>query len=66
MREMVPYDVDAIIYKFMRQSIIGKLKRIKELVQRTKDTEVSKNMSVSRFTCFGSHGFTNSLFLFHL
>lgn len=50
-REMVPYDVDAIIYKFMRQSITGKLKRIKELVQRTKDTEVSKNISVSRFTC---------------
>nr|GEX32773.1 hypothetical protein [Tanacetum cinerariifolium] len=38
-REMVPYDVDAIIYKFMRHSITGKLKRIKELVQRTKDTE---------------------------
>ncbi|XP_071698212.1 protein unc-13 homolog [Rutidosis leptorrhynchoides] len=38
-REMIPFEVDAIIVKFLSKSIYGRLKRIKDVVQRAKETE---------------------------
>lgn len=40
-REMVPYEVDSIIIKFLRQWIQERLKRGKELLQKAKESEVS-------------------------
>ncbi|KAL4590980.1 hypothetical protein LXL04_003928 [Taraxacum kok-saghyz] len=38
-REMVPYEVDSIIVKFLKQSIGGRLKKIREVVHRAKESE---------------------------
>lgn len=40
-REMVLYEVDAIIVKFLGQSATGRLKRIKDVIHKAKETEVS-------------------------
>lgn len=40
-REMVPYEVDSILLRLMKQWIHERLKKGKELFQRSKDTEVS-------------------------
>ncbi|CAI9290600.1 unnamed protein product [Lactuca saligna] len=38
-REMVPYEVDSIIAKFLKQSVGGRLKKIREVVHRAKESE---------------------------
>ncbi|KAL8245663.1 hypothetical protein R6Q59_006879 [Mikania micrantha] len=38
-KEMVLYEVDSIIVKFLGQSIIGRLKRIKVILHKAKETE---------------------------
>ncbi|KAI3823060.1 hypothetical protein L1987_04486 [Smallanthus sonchifolius] len=38
-REMVLYEVDSIIVKFLGQSITGRLKRMKDVLHRAKETE---------------------------
>lgn len=41
-REMVPYEVDAVILKLLKQWIDDKLKRGKDCLRRAKETEVIK------------------------
>nr|XP_043625138.1 protein unc-13 homolog [Erigeron canadensis] len=38
-REMVPYEVDSIILRFLSKSITGRLKRIKDVLHKAKETE---------------------------
>lgn len=40
-REMVLYDIDSIIVKFLGQSVNGRLKRIKVVLHKAKEAEVS-------------------------
>lgn len=39
-REMVPYDVDSIVLRYLRQWIQDCLKRVKDVVETAKETEV--------------------------
>ncbi|XP_071736389.1 protein unc-13 homolog [Rutidosis leptorrhynchoides] len=38
-RQMIPYEVDAIIVKFLSKSVAGRLKRLKDVLHRAKETE---------------------------
>ncbi|KAL8262813.1 hypothetical protein R6Q59_024162 [Mikania micrantha] len=47
MREMVPYDIDSIVLRYLRQWIQDCLKRVKEIAESAKETETWKPKSKS-------------------
>lgn len=51
-REMVPYDVDSVILKLLKQWIDDKIKKGKDCLRRARETEVSsRNFSTEKRSC---------------